>query len=249
MSACSGASGSPLGCGMRSMSLSISSSTPSPGLAGDHERVVGRNADDLFDFLDDARGIGGRQVDLVDDRHHLEPELGGGVAVGDALRFDALRGVDDQQRAVAGRERTRHFVGEVDVPGRVDEVQLVGLAVLFRLVIKSDRLRLDGDAALALELERIEHLILHFAGFEAAANLDEPVRQRGLAVIDVRDDRKITYAFHQGKVGLPPNLGGANAHPCAGKKLARKYSRRAADQPQKFFGIQRVMANNAAIQQ
>ena len=74
-------------------------------LAGDHERVIGRNADDLFDFLDDARGIGRRQVDLVDDRHHLQPKLGGGVAVGDALRFDALRGVDHEQRAVAGRQR------------------------------------------------------------------------------------------------------------------------------------------------
>ena len=122
-------------------------------LAGDLERVVGRDADDLLDFLHDARGVGGRQVDLVDDRHHLEPELGGRVAVGDALRLDALRGVDHQQRAVAGGERTRNFVGEVDVAGGVDEVQLVGLAVLLRLVIESDRLRLDGDAAFTLQLE------------------------------------------------------------------------------------------------
>ena len=91
------------------------------------------------------------------------------------------------------------------MPGRVDEVQLVGLAVLLRRVIKSDRLRLDGDAAFALELEGIEHLVLHLAGFEAAANLDEAVRQRGLAVIDVGDDREIAYALHQGEVGLPPH--------------------------------------------
>ena len=162
-------------------------------------------------------GIGRRQVDLVDDRHHFEPKLGGGVAVRDALRLDALRGVDHQQRAVAGGQRTRHFVGEVDVPGRVDEVELVALAVLLRRVIKSDRLRLDGDAALALELEGIEHLVLHFAGFEAAANLDEAVRQRGLAVIDVGDDREIAYALHQGEVGLPPNLGERMLNPCAGK--------------------------------
>ena len=90
--------------------------------------------------------------------------------------------------------------------GGVDEVQLVGLAVLLRLVIESDRLRLDGDAAFPLELEGIEHLILHLAGFEAAAYLDEPVGERGLAVIDVGDDREITYALHQGEVGLPPNL-------------------------------------------
>jgi hypothetical protein len=37
----------------------------------------------------------------------------------------------------------------------------------------------------------------HFAGFEAPAELDEAVCQRGLAVIDVRDDRKIADQLHQ----------------------------------------------------
>ena len=45
------------------------------------------------------------------------------------LRLDALRGVDDQQRALARGQRARDLVGEVDVAGRVDQVQLVGLAV------------------------------------------------------------------------------------------------------------------------
>ena len=91
--------------------------------------------------------------------------------------------------------------------GGVDEVQLVTLAVLLGRVIKSDRLRLDGDAAFTFELEGIEHLILHLAGFEAAANLDEAVRERGLAVIDVGDDREIACALHQGEVGLPTPSG------------------------------------------
>ena len=115
MSACSGAFGSPFGCGMRSMSLLDQLFDALARLAGDHERVVGRNADDLFDFLDDARGIGRRQVDLVDDRHDFETELGGRVAVRDALRLDTLRGVDHEQRAIAGGQRARDFVGEVHV--------------------------------------------------------------------------------------------------------------------------------------
>ncbi len=82
------------------------------------------------------------------------------------------------------------------MPGRVDEIELVALAVLLGRVIKSDRLRLDGDAALAFQLQGIEHLVLHFAGFEPTANLDEAVRQRGLAVIDVGDDREIAYPLH-----------------------------------------------------
>ena len=47
----------------------------------------------------------------------------GQVGVGERLRLDALRGVDQKQRAFAGGQRPRHFVAEIDVAGRVDEVE------------------------------------------------------------------------------------------------------------------------------
>ena len=113
------------------------------------------------------------------------------------MRLDALRRIDDQQRSVASSQRARNFVREVDVPGRIDQVELVTQSVPFGRVIKSDRLGLDGDAAFTLELQRIEDLVLHLAGFEAAADLDEAIRQRGFAVVDVGDDREVADAFHQ----------------------------------------------------
>ena len=82
--------------------------------------------------------IGRGQVDLVQHRDHFDALLDRGVAVGDGLRFDALRGIDHEQRALAGRERARDLVGEVDVARGVDEVQLVGLAVA-RLVLRAPR--------------------------------------------------------------------------------------------------------------
>ncbi len=39
------------------------------------------------------------------------------VQVGQRLRLDALGGVDQQHRALAGLQRARHLVGEVDVAG------------------------------------------------------------------------------------------------------------------------------------
>ena len=63
-----------------------------------------------------------RQVDLVEDRDDLEVVVEREVDVGERLRLDALRGVDDQERALARREAARDLVGEVDVPGRVDQV-------------------------------------------------------------------------------------------------------------------------------
>ena len=94
--------------------------------------LVGRLAEQLGDLGGDALGLGAGKVDLVQARDQLEPGVDGEVGVGERLRLDALRGVDDEQRALARRERARDLVGEVDVAGRVDEVQLVGLAVARR---------------------------------------------------------------------------------------------------------------------
>ena len=43
------------------------------------------------------------------------------------LRFDALRRVDNQQRAFACREAARNFIGKIDVPRRVEQVQPIAL--------------------------------------------------------------------------------------------------------------------------
>ena len=82
-------------------------------------------ADHVLDLLRHALGIGGGQVDLVDDRDDLEAGVDRELGVGERLRLDALRRVDHQHRALAGRERARDLVGEVDVAGRVDQVQHV----------------------------------------------------------------------------------------------------------------------------
>ena len=74
--------------------------------------------------------------------------------------------------------------------GGVDQVELVGLAVL-RLIVQPHRLRLDGDAALALDVHRVEHLLLHLPVGQAPGELDQPIRERRLAVINMGDDREI----------------------------------------------------------
>ena len=92
------------------------------GLGRDQQDVLGGEAEHLFDLLGVALGLGGRQVDLVEHRHDLEVALERQVAVGEGLGLDALRGVDEQHHALARRQRARHLVAEVDVAGRVDEV-------------------------------------------------------------------------------------------------------------------------------
>ena len=82
--------------------------------------------------------------------------------VRDGLRFHALARVHDQQRAFARRKRARDFVGKIHVSRRVDQIQPVLVPVLGG-VVKSNALGLDRDAALALQVHRIEQLRLHFA--------------------------------------------------------------------------------------
>jgi len=66
-----------------------------------------------------------------------------------------------------------------------------------RRVVECDALRLDRDPAFALELHGVEHLLLHFAVGQTAAQLDEPVSEGRFAVVNVRDDGKVTYVPHE----------------------------------------------------
>ncbi len=55
----------------------------------------------------------------------------------------------------------------------------------------ADRLGLDRDPALALELHRVEHLRAHLATGHRVRDLENAVGERRLAVVDVRDDREV----------------------------------------------------------
>src|SRR5438477_7002781 len=95
-------------------------------------------------------------------------------------------------------------------------MQLVELPVAGRVYQRSG-LSLDRDAALALEVHRVQHLLTHLPVREAAAALYEAVGERRLAMVDVRDDRKVADVLH-GRCGL--RLGGVAAGTGALRKIA-----------------------------
>ncbi len=169
---------------------------------GRHLDGVGRvDADHVLDLLRHPLGLGRGQVDLVQDRDDLVVGLDRVIGVGQRLRLDALAGIDHQQRALAGGERAADLVGEVDMARRVHQVQHVGLAVL-RRVVEPHGLRLDGDAALALDVHRIEHLVVELALAHRAAAHQQAIGQRALAVVDMGDDREIADQRQVGHVTL-----------------------------------------------
>ncbi len=58
--------------------------------------------------------------------------------------------------------------------------------------MKADAFRLDGDAALAFEVHGVEDLFVHFALRERAGHFEQTVGERGLAVVNVRDDTEVS---------------------------------------------------------
>ena len=86
----------------------------------------------------------------------------GKKSIRDSLRFDALAGIDDQQRTFACRQRARNFVGKIDVSRRVDQIQPICVSI-FRGVMEPNAFGFDGDAALALQVHGVEHLLMHLA--------------------------------------------------------------------------------------
>ena len=152
------------------------------GLGRDLQDLVARESEDPLEFLDAAFGVGRREVDLVEDRDDLKIVFDRLVAVGQRLGLNPLTGIDQQYRAFAGGQGTRYLIAEVDVPGRVDQLDDVAV------VVDPDVLGLDRDATLTFDVHRVEILRAHEPRIDGARDLQDPVRQRGLAVIDVRDD-------------------------------------------------------------
>ena len=171
------------------MMASSSSAHPLARLGRDVQDVLGRQAEHVLDLEGAALRVRRRQVDLVEHRDDLEVVLDGLVAVGERLRLDPLRRVHQEHRPLARRQRAGHLVAEVDVAGRVDQVEDVAG------VFDADVLRLDGDAPLPLDVHRVEVLLAHEAGVDGTGDLEDAVRQRRLAVVDVADDGEVADAL------------------------------------------------------
>ena len=150
-------------------------------------------ADDVLELPFDPLGIGARKIDLVDDRQDLKVVIQRQIDVGHGLRFHSLGGVHHQDRSFAGSQTPGNLVGEIHVAGGIDEVQDIGFAA-GGPVVEPHRTGLDGDAALAFQLHLVQKLVCPLALAQRAGVLQQPIRQRGFAVIDVRDDAEVPDA-------------------------------------------------------
>src|SRR6185437_17085107 len=85
-----------------------------------------------------------------------------------------------------------------------------------RGVGQRNRLRLDRDAAFAFDWIGVQHLRFHLAFGQPAAQLDDAIGKRGLAVVDVGDDGEVADQLH-GALGSAS--GDANAQLSHGRAV------------------------------
>ena len=148
----------------------------------------GRRAEVLDDHVDAVVEVGAEAVHLVHeaDARHL-------VLVGLApdrlgLRLDARHGVEHGDGAVEHAQRALDLEREVDVAGRVDDVDAVAVPLARR------RRRRDRDAALLL-LDHPVHrrrALVHLADLVRLAGVvEDALRRRRLAGVDVRHDADV----------------------------------------------------------
>ena len=185
------APGRPAAAARRCTMRSRSSRMPVPSFAETGRTLGGVEPEHVLDLLRGARPgrRSGRSI-LFTTGISVEVRVDREVGVRERLRLDALRRVHDEDRALAGLERPRDLVGEVDVAGRVDQVQHV-LAAVVGHEAHARGLGLDRDAALALEVHLVEELVALLAVGERVRGVEQPIGQRALAVVDVRDDAEV----------------------------------------------------------
>ena len=161
----------------------------------DRHRLGAEAVDDILQALEE---VGAGLVHLV-----AEHDARNVVAVALApyrlgLRLDALVGIEHADRAVEHAQRTLHLDGEIDVAGRVDDVE--ALAVPER----GGRGRRDGDAALLLLLHPIHRrgAFVHLADLVALAGvIEDALGRRRLAGIDVRHDAEVAIVLDRMSAG------------------------------------------------
>ena len=136
--------------------------------------------------------VGADAVHLVDEADARDAVLVGLTPHGFRLRLDAGDGIEHRAGAVEHAQRALDFDGEVDVAGRIDDVDAVIAPVAGR------RGRRDGDAALLFLLHPVHDGgafvdladLVRFSGVE-----EDPLGRGRLPGIDVGHDADVPVTF------------------------------------------------------
>ena len=136
-------------------------------------------------------------VNLVDDHDRLGAGFERLAQHEARLRLRAFGGIHHEQHAVNHVHDALDLAAEIRVAGRVHDVDVV------ILVFERGVLGADGDALFLLQIHRIHQAFLRrlvLVGAEGAGLFEQAIHERGLAVVNVRDDGDISNVLHRFKI-------------------------------------------------
>ena len=160
-------------------------------LRRDQRCVLRINADYVLDLLFHALRICAGQINLIDDRHHIQIMIQRQIDICQCLRLHPLCRIHHQNGSVAGCKASGNLIIEIHVSWGIDQIEHILLTVV-RLVDGADRLRFDRDTPLPLQIHVVENLGLHLAACQKPRHLNNAVSQRGLAMVDMCNNAKIS---------------------------------------------------------
>ena len=157
----------------------------------DRHRVGAELVDDRLDGLEE---VGAGPIHLVDEDDPRHLVLVGLAPDGLGLRLDACDGVEDGDRAVEHAQAPLDLDRKVHVPGRIDNVDSMVAP------LRGRRGGRDRDPALLLLRHPVHRGgalvdLAHLVG--AAGVVEDPLRRRRLAGVDVRHDPDVADAVQR----------------------------------------------------
>ena len=142
-------------------------------------------------------GIGARTVDLIDDDHDRKAGVDSMTQHEPGLGHRTLKRIDQQQGTIG------HAQHALDLTAKIGMARGVKNVNLHALVLDGDVLGQDSDAALALLVVGVQHALLHLlVGTEGIRCTQQFIDQRGLAVVNVSDDRDVPQVLYTHTVPL-----------------------------------------------
>jgi hypothetical protein len=137
-------------------------------------------------FVDNVVRAGVGTINLVDDDNRAMPRLQCFAQHEPRLRHRTIDSIDQQQHAIDHIHHTFDFPAEVGVSWRIDDIDLDAA------IGDGGILRHNCNAAFALQIIRVQHALSNLLIIAENATLtQQPIDQRGLAVVHVGNNRNV----------------------------------------------------------
>ena len=117
--------------------------------------------------------------------------VNGKIDIGQSLCFYPLGCIHNENCAITGSKASGNFIVKVHMARSINQVKDILFSVLC-MIDQTNSLRLNGNTSLSLNIHVIKDLGLHLTAGKRSGKFDHTVCQSGLAVINMRDNTKIT---------------------------------------------------------